>query len=193
MHILTINTVFARGNATSTGIKKLWCCDVLQKITLNAANAPQTKRDGKGPLTGGINFGTLLTERANKFEHKDLLVIPGEDVRNTFIEVQVCFYCTVIFFLILLQKKVDAFATGLHELHIVAGDSFVAALPDTSQNVRSFVKMFTLNAFLAVSSIGHNTSWYNLHSLLSYCSIGQHIVRTTHFCSQEINLFKGVQ
>lgn len=93
--------VFARGNATSTGTE-----------------TSHTKRNGTAPLKkGGSNFGALLTERAQKFEHKDVLVIPSENIRQTYIE---------------LKKKVDGYSIGLYDDFIREGDTFVSAVPDVS-------------------------------------------------------------
>lgn len=96
--------VLARGNTTST-----------------TASTSHTKRDGTSPLTpGGSNFGTYMTERAQKFEHKDLLVCPSEDLRKTFLEV---------------QKRVDAFAVGLREMVIKEDHTFISTIPDNSINL----------------------------------------------------------
>jgi fatty-acyl-CoA synthase len=96
--------VFTRGNATNT-----------------TANNSHIKREGKTPLVpGGPNFGTYLTERAQKFEHKDLFIIPSEDVRNTFLEV---------------RKAVDAYAAGFRDGFLKEGNTFVGAIPDVSFNL----------------------------------------------------------
>lgn len=93
--------VFARGNATTTG-----------------ADTSHTKRNGTAPLKpGGSNLSTFLIERAQKFEHKDLLVIPSENIRHTYVE---------------LREKVDAFSIGLYDDLIREGDTFVSTLPDIS-------------------------------------------------------------